>query len=95
MSDCVTCGGGKGQPVKITEAASAARSTVSALAGNNKATPEQIEERATSCLACPNKKRKHGMDFCGDPFIKTDKTCGCILWAKIRVNGEECPSGHW
>lgn len=21
--------------------------------------------------------------------------CGCILWAKIRIKGEECPDKHW
>ena len=90
---CQACG--KSQPVPIRDAASAARKTVSALAGNNRATPDQIEERATLCRECPSKQRKHGIDWCGDPLIKTAETCGCVVWAKSRVAGEECPQGKW
>lgn len=93
MSDCVTCG--ESRPVKITEAASAAQSLVATLKNDSRATTGQIEARATECRECPSKVRKHGIDWCGKPFTITDQTCGCIVWAKIRVRGEACPQGKW
>jgi hypothetical protein len=79
----------------MTEAATAARKTVAALTGDNGATPEQIQSRATQCRECPSRVRQAGIDWCGKPFNKTDTTCGCVVWAKIRVRSEECPQGKW
>jgi len=89
---CESC---KCQPIKIRDAAKAARKIVGTLDPDNRETPEGIEHRATLCRECPSKVRKHGIDWCGKPFTKTDDTCGCVVWAKIRVRGEACPQGKW
>ena len=94
MSDCMSCGG-RSRPVKVQEAANAARGMVSILRPVERATGELIEYRATHCRDCPSRVRKHGVDWCGKPFKVTDQTCGCIVWAKIRVIKEECPQGKW
>ena len=91
-SDCLGC---KGRPIKFTEAANAAKGMVSILRPVERATGELIEYRAKICRDCPSKVRKHNMDFCGKPFHKTDTTCGCVVWAKIRVIKEDCPQGKW
>ena len=94
MSDCVTCGG-RSRPVKVSEAINAARGMVSILMPVERATDELVETRGKLCRECPSRVRKHGVDWCGKPRKVTDETCGCIVWAKIRVIKEECPQGKW
>ena len=42
-----------------------------------------IEKRGQICDSCPKKS-----------FIVCSE-CGCVIWAKIRLEKEKCPLGKW
>jgi len=47
------------------------------------ATTETQEERFSTCMVCPHQKE----GACS--------VCGCLLYAKIMLNPEECPKKYW
>lgn len=48
------------------------------------ATPEpERQARQAACLACDF----HDFGVC--------TSCSCVLWAKVRVAGEQCPESRW
>lgn len=64
--------------------------------------PEPVRElRAQICRDCPSRVRTKVLgadgpsDWCGQPFIETSQTCGCLLPAKISVASESCPQLRW
>jgi len=86
--------GCKGRPVGVREAIEAARKSLSVL-GSDGVPDDAVESNASQCRDCPSRVRRYGVDWCGDPMRRTDTTCGCIVYVKIRTPGEECPQGRW
>jgi hypothetical protein len=96
----MSCGcGKKGRSVTFSEAIGAAVKMAKTLNDDERADPDSIEVRAERCRDCPSRVRTSHfgkkIDWCGSPMRKTADTCGCVVWAKIRVIKEECPQGKW
>ena len=57
---------------------------------------EQAEERLNTCKKCPLVSEVFGLGLvCGKFGQRTDKTCGCIVKAKIAFQSQKCPSNKW
>ncbi len=60
-----------------------------------------IAARRSACLNCDARTRARApgasepSDWCGDPFVETETSCGCLLAGKIAVASEECPRRIW
>ena len=85
--------------ISISEAVWAAVKMAKTLDPENRSSDEQVEDRGGKCRECPSRVRAvvlgKKVDFCGKPLHKTNTTCGCVVWAKIRVRSEECPQEKW
>lgn len=74
---------------------------LSAVMRGDRAPDAVVLERRAKCLVCPYRQRMIApgavaeSDFCGTPFVVTEKTCGCLVAGKTLVGGESCPQGKW
>lgn len=57
--------------------------------GIDRPEPETIERRMATCRECPSGLYRDG--FCAF----SEGGCGCFVQAKVRVESESCPMGHW
>ena len=59
-------------------------------------TPKTIKEaRLETCKGCEYSKEWISGLTCGDFGVTTNKTCGCIIFAKIQFTSSKCPSNKW
>lgn len=47
----------------------------------------QAEARIKTCQSCPERRLVMGVSLCGQ--------CGCVIAAKARLSGADCPLGKW
>ena len=58
------------------------------------ATEEVKKTRYKECIFCP--ELRNGLVLTrGKLGKKTDKTCGCIIEAKIQFENQKCPQNKW
>ena len=71
---------------------------------NNDNTPRQYtaQERLMICRQCPFVRQTPGVGLTCGTLLRPDYdkfgrklTCGCILQAKTRLAGKQCPQNKW
>lgn len=79
---------------------------VKAVASGDIALPQQVVARLEICQKCPALVEETHLPhatpgWCGPPLeshmkiAQEDRTCGCLVRAKIHVASETCPRGKW
>lgn len=72
-----------------------------AIASGDEAHADTVNARRAVCRDCPNYRitaapgALEPSSWCGEPFVTTTKTCGCLIAGKTLVASECCPSGRW
>jgi hypothetical protein len=72
-----------------------------ALASGDWADDAAIEHRRSTCRACRSRVRLTVLgesaesDWCGEPLVETETTCGCLIFAATAVGSKACPQGKW
>ena len=72
-----------------------------ALMRGDEAPERDREARIALCRRCPERRVVAPLgavaesSWCGEPFVESDRSCGCLLAGKTAVASESCPQGRW
>ena len=65
---------------------------------SEEASKSEASRRLSICLKCPLLSSKTGLKG-SFPWFRakgnTCEACGCLVRAKVLLNGEKCPEGNW
>ena len=85
-------GGCCGQAVEAARGAAKALGLATGISAP--ATWQEYRYRHAICEQC-EEFGVHRRGFCGQPLVKTDRTCGCSIYIKAKLADEHCPQGKW
>lgn len=79
--------------VRLLTGVKGCSSFAKAVASGDVASPEEFQAKRLVCMDCEDRVERWGSSWCGDPFVETDRTCGCNLAGMLRVRSKRCIQG--